>query len=134
MTDLQDQLMVLLANLPASVDPPFTLEELKTEPIELQEELIRRAQVVMTFFENLLTQNYEGDEETIVVHKISDYGIPVMELTKRNLETLLEKLDDPNSARTLIDPGNKIAVKAVPDSEHYVARPPGPTLTKGVVK
>jgi hypothetical protein len=129
MIDLQDQLAEVLMNLPGKEDPPLTMDEL---PTDIQEEFRRRAQVVMDFFERLLTT--EGDDETIVVHKISEYGVPLMELTRRNLTGLLEKLDDPNSARTLIDPGNKIAVKAVEDSEHYSNRPPGPTLIKGVLK
>lgn len=61
-------------------------------------------------------------------------GQHMLELSRRNLETLLEKLDDPNSARTLISPGGEIAVRAVEDSEHYKTRPPGPVLTKGVLK
>lgn len=51
--------------------------------------------------------------------------IPVVELTRRNLEVLLAKLDDPASARTLIDGENKIAVRAVENDEHYKTRPPG---------
>ena len=56
---------------------------------------------------------------------------PMVELTRYNLEVLLAKLGDPNSERTLIDPDGKIAVKAVPDSEHYKTRPPGTTYTNG---
>lgn len=52
-------------------------------------------------------------------------SLPVLELTRRNLLGLLEKLDDPNSARTLIDGENNIMVRAVEDSEHYKTRPPG---------
>jgi hypothetical protein len=51
--------------------------------------------------------------------------IPVVELTRRNLIALLAKLDDPLSARTLVDPEHKIAVTAVPDEEHYRERAPG---------
>lgn len=58
---------------------------------------------------------------------------PVLELTRRNLEGLLAKLDDPNSARTLIDPDWVIEVKAVEDAEHYTDRLPGFMLTKGVL-
>lgn len=64
---------------------------------------------------------------------VSGYGVPVVELSQRNLEALLEKLTDPNSARTLIDPDNQIAVKAVSNHEHYADRPPGPVLTNGVI-
>lgn len=54
-----------------------------------------------------------------------------LELTRRNLLTLLEKLDDPESARTLSkdsDPGEplcRIFVRAVEDAEHYAERPAG---------
>lgn len=58
-------------------------------------------------------------------------GFPVVELTERNLRGLLEKLEDPNSARTLIDPDHRIAVRAVRDEEHYADRAPGPMLTNG---
>lgn len=51
--------------------------------------------------------------------------IPVLELTRRNLTALLDKLDDPASARTLIDPDRKLAVRAVEDVEHYADRAPG---------
>lgn len=52
-----------------------------------------------------------------------------LELTRRNLEVLLAKLDDPQSSRTLVDPGIRIRVKAVEDAEHYSDRPPGPVYT-----
>jgi hypothetical protein len=52
-------------------------------------------------------------------------GLPRLELTRRNLQSLLEKLDDPKSARTLVDPENKIIVTAVEDEEHYRDRAPG---------
>ena len=55
----------------------------------------------------------------------SSWGVPVVELTRRNLKALLNKLDDPISQRTLIDPDNQVAVRAVPDSEHYSDRKPG---------
>ena len=55
--------------------------------------------------------------------------LPVVELTRRNLEALLAKLDDPHSARTLIDPDRKVAVRAVPNEEHYAHRAPGPVFT-----
>lgn len=48
-----------------------------------------------------------------------------LELTRRNLEILLEKLDDPISRRTLLDPDGVIAVKAVENDEHYSDREPG---------
>lgn len=40
-------------------------------------------------------------------------GPPSVELTRRNLRTLLSKLDDPLSARALIDPDDKLLVRAV---------------------
>lgn len=58
-----------------------------------------------------------------------DENPPVLELSRRNLQALLDKLDDPLSARTLISPGMPgepmILVKAVEDSEHYKTRAPG---------
>lgn len=54
-------------------------------------------------------------------------SMPVVELTRRNLTVLLAKLDDPASARTLIDGTNAIAVRAVEDEEHYADRPAGAT-------
>ena len=50
---------------------------------------------------------------------------PVVELTRRNLVSLLAKLDDPLSYRTLIDGDHKIAVRAVEDEDHYTDRAPG---------
>lgn len=58
--------------------------------------------------------------------KYIDQGeLPIVELTRRNLTALLDKLDDPISRRTLIDPDNKIMVRAVQDDEHYGDRKPG---------
>lgn len=59
------------------------------------------------------------------------YGLPTLELTRRNLETLLAKLGDPNSARTLLDGENNIAVTAVENEAHYADRAPGIVLTNG---
>lgn len=61
-------------------------------------------------------------------------GMPMIELTERNLRALLEKLTDPDSARTLVDPDWKIAVRAVPDSDHYSDRPAGVNFTNGEYK
>lgn len=63
-----------------------------------------------------------------------DLPMHIIELTERNLLTLLEKLTDPNSARTLMDPDLKIMVKAVPDAEHYSNRAPGEVFTNGEFK
>lgn len=49
-----------------------------------------------------------------------------MELSRRNLKTLLTKLDTPGSSATLVSPGNLFAVRAVEDEEHYSDRPAGP--------
>lgn len=65
---------------------------------------------------------------------LKDGNIPILELTRRNLETLLEKLDDPNSVRILIDPADQIAVRAVENDVHYKTRLPGKTLTNGEIK
>ena len=51
--------------------------------------------------------------------------LPVVELTRRNLTVLLAKLDDPASARTIIDGEGHVAVRAVEDAEHYKTRPAG---------
>lgn len=57
-----------------------------------------------------------------------EIGLPTVELTRRNLNALLAKLDGnpPDSECTLVDPTDKIAVKAVEDSVHYANRRPGP--------
>lgn len=52
-------------------------------------------------------------------------SLPILELTRRNLQTLLDKLDDPLSARTLKDGDGRILVRAVEDEAHYRDRPPG---------
>lgn len=52
-------------------------------------------------------------------------GVQTLELTRRNLEVLLAKLDDPLSQRTLLCPDQKIYVKAVENEEHYADRKPG---------
>jgi hypothetical protein len=48
-----------------------------------------------------------------------------LELSRRNLETLLAKLDDGLSERVLIAPGGLIEVSGVEDDEHYSDRDPG---------
>lgn len=59
------------------------------------------------------------------IEKDEKTGLPCVELTRRNLLTLLAKLTDLHSAHTLIDGDNKIAVRSVEDEEHYKARQPG---------
>lgn len=51
--------------------------------------------------------------------------IPTVELTRRNLETLLAKLDDEASSRTLVSPGDRVRVRAVENEAHYSERGPG---------
>lgn len=50
---------------------------------------------------------------------------PIVELTRRNLNILLEKLDDPLSVRTIIDGEGRIAVRAVENEAHYADRQSG---------
>jgi hypothetical protein len=64
-----------------------------------------------------------GEDEVKFIER--DDKVPIVELSRRNLKVLLAKLDDPLSARTLIDPDFRIAVRAVEDSEHYANRAPG---------
>lgn len=54
--------------------------------------------------------------------------VPVVELTRRNRLTLLDKLDDPKSQRMLLAPGDNIIVRAVEDEEHYSDRSPSPVF------
>ena len=53
----------------------------------------------------------------------SSIDSPTIELTRRNLTTLLAKLGDPHSRKTLWNDG--FYVRAVEDEEHYGDRPPG---------
>lgn len=53
--------------------------------------------------------------------------VPVVELTRRNLQALLDKLDDPLSARTLIDGERQIMVRAVEDPLEAPHRKGAPT-------
>lgn len=66
---------------------------------------------------------------------IHDSDPPVLELSRRNINTLLAKLNDPFSARMLGSPGRidepHIMVKAVEDSEHYSDRAPGEVYMPG---
>ena len=52
-------------------------------------------------------------------------NVETVELTRRNLNTLLTKLDNPQSVRTLEIDG--VQVRAVEDIEHYHDRDPGVT-------
>lgn len=53
------------------------------------------------------------------------HGPDTVELTRRNLQILLDKLDDPLSACTIEDPDRRVLVKAVEDDQHYQNRLPG---------
>lgn len=57
--------------------------------------------------------------------RVTRFGV---ELTRRNLEVLLAKLDMPGSARTIVKDG--FSVRAVENDDHYAAegREPGPML------
>lgn len=55
----------------------------------------------------------------------TEAGVPLLELSRRNLQALLDKLDDPKSARMIVDPDRLIAVVAVEDDEHYSDRAAG---------
>ena len=60
--------------------------------------------------------------------------IPVVELSRRNLEVLWAKLDDPESRKTivLVKDGQEVcAVRAVENDEHYADREAGRMLVKG---
>ena len=71
------------------------------------------------------------------VSKLEEYVV-VVELTRRNLETLLAKLDDPESQRTIFkdsepDEGEPflVYVRGVEDAEHYSDRAPGIVYSPG---
>jgi hypothetical protein len=64
---------------------------------------------------------------------LADRQLPTLELTRRNLEILLAKLDDPESARTIIGPENNFMVRAVENEAHYANRPAGPMLVDGEI-
>jgi hypothetical protein len=69
--------------------------------------------MTMKFIEKALVPTRDGE------------GICILELTRRNLQTLLDKLDDAASGSALIDPDGKILVRAVENEEHYSERAPG---------
>ena len=56
---------------------------------------------------------------------VTEAGMPMLELTRRNLQALLDKLDDAQSARMIVAPDRSIVVRAVEDDEHYSDRAPG---------
>lgn len=59
----------------------------------------------------------------------SNNNIPVLiVLSRRNLQALLAKLDQPDSARTLLGGADArgVIVRAEDDDEHYADRDPGP--------
>jgi len=60
--------------------------------------------------------------------------VPIVELTRRNIEVLLAKLGDPESQRTLVltEDGREVcAVRAVENDEHYADREPGIMFLNG---
>lgn len=65
--------------------------------------------------------------------KYIDGPVPVLEMTRRNLEVLLAKLDDPHSHKMIGVGTGEIWVKAVENDEHYAneGRPPGLMLVDG---
>lgn len=54
------------------------------------------------------------------------FGHPVVELTRRNLQTLLAMLDENPQIATLTKPSAGITVRAVENEAHYADRDPGP--------
>lgn len=52
-------------------------------------------------------------------------GMPVVELTRRNLNALLEMLDETPGQATVTKPSARITVRAVEDDAHYAERRPG---------
>lgn len=65
----------------------------------------------------------------------NENGCCVVELTRRNLLALLAKLDDPLSAKALIDPDDKILVRAVESSgDRGDAVAQAALVTEGVVE
>lgn len=60
--------------------------------------------------------------------------LPILELTRRNLLTLLAKLEDPTSSQMVIDGDHMIAVRAVSDDAHYSTRAPGEVKREHVDK
>jgi hypothetical protein len=68
------------------------------------------------------------------IPKSEDNHYPRVELTRRNLTTLLAKLDEDTSERTIMQLGPApIMVTAVEDAEHYSDRPAGPMLVNGEI-
>ena len=61
--------------------------------------------------------------------------VALVELSRRNLEVLLAKLDDESSARTIIkvDKAGTVEVKAVENEKHYSDREPGSMLVRGEI-
>jgi hypothetical protein len=69
----------------------------------------------------------------LVTNLHDNYPVIRVELTRRNLEVLLAKLDDPNSTRTLYKGDCEVAafITAVENDVHYGDRDPGPMLVNG---
>ncbi|MCA1841206.1 MAG: hypothetical protein LC723_12925 [Actinobacteria bacterium] len=56
--------------------------------------------------------------------KVTPGPITIIELTRRNLQALLAKLDQKSSVRTIYK--SKTLITAVEDDAHYADREPGP--------
>ena len=59
----------------------------------------------------------------------SDFGYVTVTLSRRNLLTLLSKLDQRDSRRMITrrcEDGTQLYVRVEPDEEHYTEREPGP--------
>jgi len=64
--------------------------------------------------------------------KINTLSVPIaLELSRRNLEVLLAKLDELESKCSLMSGDGQIIVTAVENEEHYSDRDPGVMLVRG---
>jgi len=70
-----------------------------------------------------------------VVHFSTESRSVFVELTRRNLEVLLAKLDDDTSMKTISksDKPGTVTVRAVENEAHYGARFPGPMRVGGEI-
>lgn len=72
-----------------------------------------------------LEKSLNVPEDSVIISKEAwKAATQPVELSRRNLLTLLHKLDMPGSARTIIKPGGTI-IKVVTDEEAYGDRAPG---------
>ncbi len=70
-----------------------------------------------------------------VTHFSTEARTVIVELSRRNLEVLLAKLDDKASVRTIIkvDKIGTVTVIAVENEKHYSDRQPGAMLVEGEI-